>query len=282
MNIYTNYGAVPSRLLALASLLLKMGPLPREEARALLHPLPLRGGTQFNEIVEAATECGLVTAEGAMLALTEPIVKAVASTRDGLEKLMPAFMGRLVLCASVKGKDNRFARICAWVLMHPLDGVPGTHEKLKDQFKQDGFDRQSYYLNDNAAWDMVFYWMRYLGLISRLSSEGVQGIVPDPTRFLDWHLGEIFSSVGDGKPLEAQAFVANVARVCPVLDGGGVWCQVQAISPPSWGPDKLSPSLSLAMQRLSSSKRIKVGSTGDQRKFLLTADGKQFAWVTRI
>jgi len=283
MKLYTNNAAVPSRMLAFTQLLALRGERPTEDLKNLLHPKSLRGPTakQFEEIAEAARECGLVTGSGAVLKLSKAAGESLGESAKEVKDKLPVVMGNYIVCPKVGGEDNRFARICTWMLMKELGQIPQDHSAFKEAFTKAGFDRQSYYLNNDAAWDMVIYWMRYVGLISRFSSEGVEGVIPDPTRFLRYRIDTIFSKAKDGK-LTAGKFRSIVGKLCPVLDGGSVWKDVRKVQEADSQSDRLSAALTFALKRLRSRKIVEYGAVGDQRDFLLTSDGEQFTHVKKL
>ncbi len=281
MKIYTNVAAVPSRVLALLELLAERGETPTTDLHDLLHPPPLRGGEQFQEIVDAARECGLITSSRAVLKLTKQASASLLGAGKRISDELPVLMGTITTRPEIDGSTNRFARICAWLLSYSLDKMPQDHQQFKERFAGDGLDRQAYYLNDNAVWDMVFYWMRYIGLISRLSSDGVSGVIPDPTRFLASRIEFIFAKAGDNA-LTAHAFRSAVAQICPVLDGGAVWTAVNDTIGRQVPADHLSPTLTFSLRRLEAARVLKSIAVRDARQFLLRSDGEQFTHVEKV
>lgn len=282
MNIYTNYSVVPSRLLAFVQLLAHLGETHKDELCSLLHPDTARKGKQFNEIVEAAKECGLVSISGPLVSLSDDIGIERGDKPADISKKLPSVMARIVLQPKVNNKDNRFARICAWFLRFPVSKHTHEYSELKKSFSRAGFDRQSYYLNDNAAWDMVFYWMRYIGLVSRFGGSGVEGIIPDPTTLLHRHISEIFTEQSPEGILPIREFVSSVGKVCPVLDGGEVWFKVAHTMKQPTSDEKLSDALSFALMRLKSLKTVDYGAVPDHRAFLLTSAGEQVSFVRKL
>jgi hypothetical protein len=111
MKIYTLVEAVPSRMQAVARLLFASGPLPREQALALLQPRESGTGLA-DSTVAAGIECGLVRKDGDAIALGDEEL-AGAKSDDEFNLLLPKVLARLVLAAEVNGKPNRFATICA-------------------------------------------------------------------------------------------------------------------------------------------------------------------------
>src|SRR5689334_18222523 len=122
MKIYTTVEPVPSRMLAVARLLLAAGPLAEDELIALLQPRENTGIA--TSTINAALECGLIIREKGQFKLACDLFQEPPTPVE-LDAVLPIVLARLLLIPKVGREQNGFAVLCAWLLHQPVVGMPG-------------------------------------------------------------------------------------------------------------------------------------------------------------
>ena len=278
MKIYTTVEPVPSRMLAVARLLLATGPMPEDELVPLLQPRDKTG--MATNTLNAAVECGLVLREKKQCRLAEGLFDHEPKPTE-LDEILPLVLARLLLAQKIDGDSNNFATLCAWLLHQPVLTMPTDRGGLKSAIQEQGLSLNDLQVQSDARWDNVIYWARYLGLVRQMRDEPCAGLVPDPTLFLRRHLSKLLPA---GDEVDASTFRHRVGELCPVLDGGAVRDALLARIAPDWPEQQLSDSLAFAIARLEYSGEIRAWCPDDQRAFLLTSGpaGRKIAYLARI
>ena len=292
LKIYFRNAPVPSRMLALVKLLIKAGPLSRRDVFTYLHPSlivnqsedtklsmeAIPESEQFKEVLDAARECGLVTIEG-----LEKTVNLATNLNDQvinldhIDEIFPIIMAKLILKPRINSSDNLFSKVCAWILNQPVFGTPQDHDGWKKlMVEQCGDLLNEARLRDDTPWDMIVYWMRYIGLAGRTNSEGMRGFYPDPTLYLSMHIDKLLFSK---EVVSAEEFKRRLGSLCPVLDGGSMFLEMRSKGHPD---DLLSDGLSLALERLCHRKVMKYWCPEDERHFLRLTNKQNMAYISLI
>ncbi|MEG7459165.1 protein DpdG [Serratia marcescens] len=115
-------------------------------------------------------------------------------------------------------------------------------------------------VNSNTE-KLVREYGRYLGFLELAPD---QNYYTDPTRAIQCFLPQIF---GEQKSLSIKAFLANMAEVMPMMDGGEFRVKMQKImSERNWSAPEgknISTSTSLALRRLEVSQQITLTTGSD-------------------
>jgi hypothetical protein len=274
MKIYTTVEAVPSRMVAVVRLLALVGPASRDEVVGLLQPG--RDATlQAANTLSAAVECGCVERAGDSFALTPGLLPADTAPA-ALDEALRRVLARLLLRTAVGGEPNGFATLCAWLLQLPVDGVPSNRGGLKERLRSSGYTLEELQIANDARWDNVIYWARYLGLVRQILDEPCGRVVADPTDYLRRHLSEL---IQPGEEVSAAEFRSRLGALCPVLDGGDARAAVIARVDPNWPEDQFSDSLTFSLERLNRTSELRSWCPDDQRTFIRTSTGGRVAFL---
>ena len=275
MKIYTALTPVPSRMLAVARLLLAEGPMLEDELIPLLQP---RENTEMaTSTLSAAVECGLVLRTKKQCQLAAGLFER-ASKPDELDEVLPLVLARLLLVPKIDGALNGFAKLCAWLLHQPVLTMPVDRVGLKTAIQASGLSLAELQLKSDAPLDNVIYWARYLGLVRQMREEPCAGLVPDPTLFVRRHLPQLLPA---GEEVDALSFRQRAGALCPVLDGGTVRDELLASIAPEWPEQQISDALAFAIARLEQSGELRAWCPDDSRAFLLTPAGRKIAYLAR-
>jgi|GEM_PF-6244161 len=275
MKIYTNVEAVPSRLAALVKLLAAKSPLPAAQLCALLQPRKDQG--MADKIIDTALEIDVIEDSARGYVLT-PAFASLPRDEDDDVSLRRA-MGKAMLEPKLKGAQNGFAVLCAWLLTLEFEQMPENHAGLKSALEADGLSPEDLQVRNDARLDNVLYWARYLGLIYRLG-EGMTGmLVPDPTEYLTLNLEQL---VKPGEEVRAAEFCRRLGDLCPVLDGGKIRAAVVHLSSRPFPSNTFSPALSIALERLERRKLLLLSAPDDERSVMHLSGGRRrVAFLTR-
>ena len=274
MKIYTEVEPVPSRVVALARLLLAEGELPEDQLIALLQPRDNKN--MASKTLEAALELGLVERRLAKCRLAEVLPKLVKPSQ--LDKHLPAVLARLLLRPEIDRKPNGFVKLCAWILHQPILNFPHDRSGIHYAMKTQGLPPEELQVASEARLDNVIYWAKYLGLVRQMQASAGSGVIPDPTDYLRRFLPELLPP---GDEVAAQDFRSRLAQLCPALDGGSVREALIRKLAPDWPASRLSESLSFGLERLEQANEIKIWCPDDWRDFLLTPEGRKIAFIKR-
>jgi hypothetical protein len=274
MKIYTEVEPVPSRVVALARLLLSEGDLPETQLISLLQPRENKN--MASKTLDAAIEIGLVEHRLGKYRLTEILPKTTKPSQ--LDKQLPIIMARLLMRQEIDRKPNGFVKLCAWILLQPILTFPHDRSGIHYAMKAQGLPPDELQVANEARLDNVIYWARYLGLVRQMEGSIAAGVIPDPTDYLRRFLPEILPL---GEEVTAQDFRSRLAQLCPALDGGAVREALLQKLDPDWPANRLSESLAFAIERLQHSKEVQAWCPDDWRDFLLTPDGTKIAFLKR-
>jgi hypothetical protein len=170
-----------------------------------------------------------------------------------------------------EGVASDLARGAAWLLAQSLDLRLLTYRQAETLAAKQLGNSQLVLQND-TRWKPLVDWMFFLGLgikapdetpRSRQAEEPPMFLALDPADAILDHLPQLFSEATE---LPQGTFLTRLAKLLPVLDSGTLRQQVQARMAGGWSaPPKgrLSPSLSRALLRLESDRRITLLEESD-------------------
>lgn len=256
MKAVTLVGATPNRVRILFDLLAHKGEggEAREVAAALLGPSRLARAEDagednaFQDCLAASDEMGLLERDGDLLRVRPPEAGGNDATF-----LARAERALLPFGVSVADPEGAYAGAVAWMLCQdPRRGLPwnGTPSALSLKMSQLGEAAPAFLMTADLRFQQAVYWARFLGLVTRMNWNGRDVVVPDPTAAIARHLD---AALAPGTEKTLTAFVADLARSCPVLEGAGARQEVEAmLRPPAMKREErqLSGSTVLALSRL--------------------------------
>lgn len=293
MRLYTVVEAVPSRILGLANFLHSTADhgYTRDQAVALIQPESLRKGASAdpdmcNKVIAAARELGLIeeyeNERGDPCLRLKPDVALAPGSADTIREYWARWLAQRVLRELPETVSIQLVTVFAWLLTIEISDLPSDLVQWKSRFERDGFSLEEYHLNNDARWDNVFDWARFLGLIWHIGTGSGQ-VVCDPTTLLVRFLPELLPDRGQ---ISAGEFRTRLGRQFPVLDGGYLFEQVRAKVIAARGEsrsyeDRWSAGLSMALRTLRDRDLIRYHCPDDQRTFLLFDDGERMAFVRR-
>lgn len=265
MSLSTAVTATPNRVQALLRTCVALGgSVKRADVALLMSPRSLRddtgeAGDKTGEIVRECRRMGLVDVSGPNIKLTK---EGGAAAGDLLAWIRP----RLVepeLAASI-GQEE-FPPLLCWLLMQDpyehLDRREAPSSSIKDilgpELKKTGET-----LRNEAVYQQFLYWARFLGFAAWTRADRTTRVLPIPTPALRWAI-EV-AQFGQSA-VAVDAFLAKVAHVCPVFDGGSMREQVeQKSATKTYEPGRsASPSLGLALMTLEASAVVGLASKSD-------------------
>lgn len=247
MRAITAVGATPNRVKILYDFLVAAGPegLDRERLKALVTPSTLA------EDPEAGTDNALADALNAgedlgMFAFDAGKVRALA---EGGSTFLVALEARAIDSpASVMESSGWIAGAICWLLCQdPRErlafGLSAARNRLQSDMGPAG---PVFGMTNDSRWHQAVYWARALGYVDRMPIPE-EVVIADPTRALERRLARLLPP-DVRKPL--PTVLADLARDCPVLDGGRLRREVEAAASVRRDESTVSLSLALALVRL--------------------------------
>jgi hypothetical protein len=294
MKIYRTVESVPSRLEGILHVLQSAGGngYSKETLLQLMQPPPLRSSDDADTLAtnslaalfELSGESAGLLGERVDERGQQRIVLAdsLRSVRDDqFSTAVRRALREAAIRGTVNGHPNQFAELLAWLSWLPAHDMPQGHAALKMRLKASGLDLEEYGLNNDARWDNVVYWARYVGLAWQWKNEACRGVVVDATEFVREHLPTLLA----GGTVAFVEFRARLSALCPALDGGEVHSRISerlaAVSLLSGDyAARVTPALSAALRGLRESGRIHYGCPDDQREFFLMTGDEKIAFVS--
>jgi len=280
MSIVTNFQAVPNRLfIVYATVADAENGLPRDQLEAWATPpsLSKRGGSEedggstalFSYSLSEARRLGLVEDDGDRLR----VPKAASGAGRRNADLQANFLSKIreVLFDPQRAADAGQMGVLyalAWFLTKsPLQPV-GFSDAPQNQLREDlGEFALKAELGSTSSYQNLLYWARYLGFASVVGDAGTRRAFPDPSRAIAAALHQVLP---DESWVEVDLFLSRLAAIYPVLEGGSVREELEAmrtVSPPT--DDRLSISSSFALQRLADQGSITLDAVADAKARIL-------------
>jgi len=282
MSVISSLVAQPNRIIIASEFVHSFGDkgVPREDLEKMLSPSPAPFN-QGDEDVDPSERSGTTMAKGVLTEMQR--LKILEPTEDQCLRLNPTlavaerkidWAGRLydylfpILCTAGKarahGQDELPDALC-WLLRQdptqPLGFSGGQHyDALTTQIVAGDplFDA----IRNDARYQVLVYWARYLGLAERLTIKPVaEKVIADPTRAIAARLPQFFA--GD-RELTMHTFIQRLGAHIPVLDGGQTWNEMEGrMKAPTQAHDHLSQATSFALRRLEQAGKIKLEAISD-------------------
>ncbi|WP_143282195.1 protein DpdG [Burkholderia pseudomallei] len=284
MSILTNFQAVPSRLFSVyAAVAEAENGLLREQLEAWATPpsLSKRGGNEedggstalFSNSLNEARRLGLVEDDGDRLRVPKVAVDGSRRNAD----LQGEFLSRMreVLFDTRRAADAGQTGVLyalAWLLTKsPLEPVSFS-DAPQNQLREDlGEFAVKAELGSTSSYQNLLYWARYLGFAVVAGDASTRRAFPDPTRAIAAVLEQVLPNQGW---IEIDLFLSRLAAIYPVLEGGSVRDELEAMrSTPPAADDRLSISLSFALQRLDDRGSISLDAVADAKARILDFGG---------
>ena len=255
----------------------------------ILGKSPPRGSLNF--AVDASEWLGLAKRTDEGLVLADSL--AQLDSRE-LAKRLPTVMATGFFertwnkgISEHRGEGGDVALALAWLLAQDLWNPGLDDDTLERRYaeqieEQEGADNR---LINSVKLGTLRRWAPYLGL-GRRDPANDRLLVPDPTRAVRNALTELSEA-----EYSASGFVSEVAKICPVLDGGKVRKVIvdsmrEGVLEWESRREQVSPSLSLALYRLQASGQIEYGLRDDvkpaQRRELRLANSRPRIGHVRI
>lgn len=279
MSIVTNFPAVPSRLFTVyATVADAENGLLRDQLEAWATPpsLSRRGGSEedgastalFSDSLSEARRLGLVEDDGGRLRVPKAASgssRNADSQADFLSKI------RQVLFDPQRAADAGQTGVLyalAWFLtkspLEPISFSVAPQNQLREDL---GEFAAKVELGSTSSYQNLLYWARYLGFATVVGDAGIRRAVPDPTRAIAAALEQVFPDKGW---VEIDLFLSRMAAIYPVLDGGSVREELEAMRTVSRvTDDRLSISSSFALQRLADRGSISLDAVADAKSRIL-------------
>lgn len=268
MSLLSSTQGTPERVWSLVALLaVNDGTLLRSDALAWLNPGFTEGGrvvsekpTTFAQVLGAATSLGAVEAEGDYLRLAPNFPAGdfeafCDGVHDRLAALDSAAKDAVVLetFAWLAAESDRRGGT-AWVAEETATALADAADKALPPGEDDDGARR---INATKLppWRR---WLESLGLMVALPQGSSQPMV-DHRLTQELHR----ASLKGGERLEADAFLALVARRLPYLDGGSLFAAAARRIRHAPAPRRLSPILSAALRDLHDEGVIELQRLGD-------------------
>jgi len=284
MSIVTNFQAVPSRLFCVyAAVAEAENGLLREQLEAWATPSSLskRGGNEeeggstalFSYSLNEARRLGLVEDDGDRLRVPKTTVSGGRRNAD----LQGEFQSRMreVLFDPQRAADAGQAGVLyalAWLLtkspLLPLNFAEAPQNQLREDLGEFAVKAE---LGSTSSYQNLLYWARYLGFAVVVGDASTRRAFPDPTRAIAAVLEQVLPNQ---EWIEIDFFLSRLATIYPVLEGGSVREELEAMrtTPPA-ADDRLSISLSLALQRLADRGSISLDAIADAKARILDFGG---------
>jgi hypothetical protein len=276
MSIVTNFQAVPSRLFSVyAAVAETENGVLREHLESWATPpsLSTRGGSDedggstalFTNSLSEARRLGLVEDSGDRL-----VVPEAARTKGGRNAdLQASFLSYLRETlfepdrAASAGQAGVLIALAWFLTKSPLQPV-GFSDAPQNQLRNDlGQFAEKAELGSTSSFQNLLYWARFLGFATVVGDAGSKRAFPDPSRAIADVLDKVLP---DKTWVDVDVFLARLAEIYPVLEGGSVREVVEAsrTAPPA-NDGRLSIASSLAFQRLADRGSILLDVVADAK-----------------
>jgi hypothetical protein len=225
------------------------------------------GTTRVSGALSRWSRLGLFRRDGEMIQLSEPFIRKRGQSIDDWTEGLPSACRKLALEADnclplwgdEQGPSADFAKGIAWMLAQDIFQLPRAWNDGIQLLENAQVKGEKIMQNDTRLVSLRF-WARYCGFATGDS----RSFFMDPTMAIRSALSEL---PGESGTFDAKTFVAELANLLPVLDGGEYRKLVEErLNSVVWRapPAKhLSMSLSFALRRLDAEKVIALEGKAD-------------------
>lgn len=282
MSILTNFQAVPSRLFSVyAAIADTENGISREQLEAWATPpsLSTRGGSGddddggssalFTNSLNEARRLGLVEEGDGKLRVPD-VARAGAGRGADREADFLAYLRATLFDpdrAADVGQGGVLVALSWFLTRSPLEPLSFSAEPQEMLSRDLGDSAPKAELGNRSAYQNLLYWARYLGFATVVGEEKSRRAFPDPMRAIAAVLGRVLPDVSW---VEIDLFLTRLAAIYPVLEGGGVRAEVEAMRTASLAAEnRLSIATSLALQRLADRGAVTLDAVADARSRIL-------------
>lgn len=283
----TNDG-LHSVLVVLARALQYYGPLERERLEQRVAPPTVTDGKQVRQTLNRWLDLGLFLADGERIELHPDCAGMDLSSIGGLRRL-GSLLRRLLLepannqdlLEAEPGKGADFTHALCWALAQdPFALCKGGWHKVVNPMQLGQYMREPRAFGNDTRWPGFEAWAAVIGFgwTSRVPQSNTFMI--DPTQAVEDALPMLF---GGREELTQENFLAGLADLLPVVDRGDYRRQVEARLGGNWRRvegHEVSPSLSVALQRLEAAGRLRLDLRSDAG--LRTLLGREFRPLRQV
>lgn len=227
------------------------------------------GSKGFDDTLTACIVIGLLERDGDLIRLDPRLPDDVSDRRKEpdarrlLRELVLAEQLNFGLWDSTEGARD-LTRALAWYLAQdPLRPPGGWNEPAGVELVQETqFAASERVFSNDTRWGAFTRWATFLGFAVRIPRDTKTVLVPDPTDAIRDAAAILLSS---GRS-EINAFVEELGRTFPVLDGGEYRRAVESRMRPdavAASSDQLSPSLAHALLRLRDERVLVIEDLAD-------------------
>lgn len=290
MSVINNFPAMPNRFAVVCEYLHFLG----EEGDSLetveKQLSPLRSADAQEEGVDDGSprtsmadavllemeKLKLLTRSEERISLHPEIRELAPKDNDWQMALRPHLFSRMVFpeVAPSFGQAE-FPDALSWFLAQdPMEPLPWQGTQHAERImKQLGENDPLNAIRNNSRYQNLVYWSRYLGFAERLSLQGADLVVPDPTEAITACIPFIFR---EGKEMPIQTFMQRLSEACPVMDGGVARRELEVrLTPQLQLKDRhLSRSTSLSLLRLQKRGVLVFKAVSDAPAFVLDLGGE--------
>ena len=230
MSVISNFPAMPNRIAIACEYLSSLGVEGGAKDEVIRNLSPL-GSDEGGEATGGTTIASAVIAEMENLALVE--IKQEGSIRlsgellpkksersDWQTYLRPILRERLTDPTwAPRCKQEDVSDALAWLLaqdsFNPIAKTRHHADLLRSQLSEG--DPLLITIGNDARFQNMLYWARYIGFAEWVSHGGIDLVIPDPTRSIVEFLPAIFEKK---KSLAIGEFASRLAKICSLFEGG--------------------------------------------------------------
>ena len=259
-------------LICLVRAVVKFGPVPRARLFDLCGAAsPSVSDTKLSQTLNRWKELGLFI-DGDRVAVAEPYRGQLGADADRAETALSRCASDILFAdrnnerfwENEDSKSADLTRAIAWMLMQDIYTLDTSNaEAIMGVERRQSSGAAHRIIQNDTRWTGLRPWMTYLGFAREDTVLRV-----DPTDAIRQVLPAVF---GDAESMTATEFLAGLAMLLPVLDGGIYRLKVEeAMSERAWDKPQsgwVSSALSRALQRLDFEHKIALEQRSD------TADG---------
>ena len=273
MSVITSITATPNRLRIALKFVASCGPegvvtdvlqqtlLPGALAKSQTDDETQGGSSIGSEVVNELRNLGLLTlSDGDSLKLS-PEATDLSESRF-VEPL------REWLCspgeAAKRGQRN-FPRALAWFLCQDPASPLSWEDNYSGLVNEDcGHEEVPFDLTNRARCNQFVYWARFLGFAWRLSLDGRNTVIPDPTSAIAESLSS-WKEITDWQPIEHV--LHKLAVDLPVLEGGVARDDLESklVMAKQRPEGHVSRSTSFALRRLERNRQVQLDRIADAK-----------------
>lgn len=277
-----------SVLVVLVRALQFYGPMEREALEHRVAPPSITDGLQFRQTLNRWLDLGLFLADGDRVKLHQDCTGFDPSSIDGLRRL-GALLRRLLLepannldlleAEPSRGAD--FTHALCWALAQdPLALCQGGWDALINPLQLSQYKEEPRAFRNDTRWAGFQEWATAVGFAWTGRIPRRNSFMVDPSHAVEDALPVLFS--GRNELMQAD-FFSGLAELLPVLDRGLYRRQTEARLGGTWrraDEHEVSPTLSLALQRLEAGGRLRLDLRSDAEDRTLL--GHEFVFVRKV